>query len=71
MAHNFSKMNLLEVYNSIHSFDIICLSGTFLDSTIQLDHTDLLMNKWTLVYDDHLDIVKTGGVCIYYKSCLS
>ena len=41
------SVNLLEACNSIHSFDIICLSETFLDLTIQFDHPDLLMNNYT------------------------
>ena len=32
-AHKFIKISLLEAYNTIHDFDIICLSETFLDST--------------------------------------
>ena len=64
-VHNFSIVNLLPAYNSIHSFDIICLSETFLDSTFQLDHPNLLMNNYTLVRNDHPDNVKRGGVSIY------
>ena len=45
VAHSFSKVNTIQAYNSIHSFDIICLSETFLDSTIGLDHRDLSINK--------------------------
>lgn len=61
-AHNFSKVNLLEAYNSVHSFHIVCLSETFLDSTIQLHHPDLLMNDYILVRTCHLSNVKKGGV---------
>ena len=31
-SHNFIKVSLLTVYNSIHKFDIICLSETYLNS---------------------------------------
>ena len=30
--HNFIKMSLLEAYNAMHRFDIICLSETYLDN---------------------------------------
>ena len=50
-------MNLLEAHNSIHSTDIICLSETFSESTIQLDHPDLLMTDYTSVRDRHPDNV--------------
>ena len=32
-AQNFTKMSLLQVYNTIHRFDIICLSETYLDNS--------------------------------------
>ena len=31
-AHNFAKLSLLTAYNLVHSFDIICLSETYLNS---------------------------------------
>ena len=31
-SHNFIKVSLLTVYNSIHKFDTICLSETYLNS---------------------------------------
>ena len=31
-ANNFVKISLLEAYNSLHDFDIICISESFLDS---------------------------------------
>ena len=33
-AHNFAKLSLLRAYVSVHKFDIICLSETYLDSSI-------------------------------------
>ena len=33
-AHNFVKVNLLQAYNAIHDFDTICLSESYLDSTV-------------------------------------
>ena len=35
-AHNFSKVSLLNAYTFLHSFNIICLSETYLDSSICL-----------------------------------
>ena len=37
-AHNFSKVNLLQAYNAIHDFDMICLSESYLDSTVSSDN---------------------------------
>ena len=33
-ARNFEKVNLFEAYNTANKFDIICLSETYLDSSI-------------------------------------
>lgn len=62
-------MNLLESYNSVHSFDVICLSEIFLDSSIHLNHPDLLTKEYTLLHDDHPNNVKRARVYMYYKSC--
>ena len=37
LAHDYSKLFLLKAYISVHKFDIICLSETYLDSTVPLD----------------------------------
>ena len=34
IAHNFEKVNLLEGFNTVNKFDIICLSESFLDSSV-------------------------------------
>ena len=40
-AHNFIKMSLLQAYNAIHRFDIICLSETYLDNSYHTDDDQL------------------------------
>ena len=40
-AHDYSKLFLLKAYISVHKFDIICLSETYLDSTVALDDDNL------------------------------
>ena len=40
-AHNFIKLSLLRVYISINKFDIICLSESFLDSSISSNDGNL------------------------------
>ena len=69
-AHNFAKLVLLKAYNSVHKFDIICLSETYLDSNILLDDSNLKIPGYNLVRSDHPSNKKRGGVCIYYKSYL-
>ena len=50
--------------------DIICLSGTYLDATIQSDNDNLEILGYNLVRSDHPSNNTGGGVCIYYKAPL-
>ena len=52
------------------NIDIICLSKTYLDSTIQWDKDNLEIPGYNLVRSDHPSNNKRGGVCIYYKASL-
>ena len=69
-AYNFAKMLLLKAYNSVHKFDLICLSETYLDSNILPHDSNLKIPGYNLVRSDHPLNKKCGGVCIYYKSYL-
>ena len=69
-AHNFAKLVLLKAFNSIHKFDIICLSETYLDSSILHNDSNLEIPGYNLVRSDHPSNKKRGGVCIYHKSYL-
>ena len=44
-AHNFLKINLLQVYLTVHKTDIICLSETYLDSSIPVKYSHA-KNVW-------------------------
>ena len=52
-AHNFAKLVLFKAYSSIHKFDIICLSETYLDSSILPDGSNLKIPGCDLVRSDH------------------
>ena len=69
-AYDYSKLFLLISYNSLHKFDIICLSKTYLDSNTPLDDDNLEIFGYTLVRSDHSSNAKRGGVCLYYKNNL-
>ena len=69
-AHNYIKVNLLRAYLSIHKFDIICLSETYLDSTIRSDDDNLSIPGYNFERRDHPSNIRRGGVGIYYKECL-
>ena len=51
-----------------NNFDLECLSETFLDSTIPND--DIQTNRYSLLRADHLNDIKCGGVCLYFKESL-
>ena len=67
-THNFSKLTQLKAYNSIYKHDFICISETFLDSSIPENLIEI--EGYKLVCADLPDNVKKGGVCIYYKASL-
>ena len=50
---NFLKLRLLEGYLAVHKFDIICLSETFLDSSISDDDPGLALDGYNLLCCDH------------------
>ena len=58
----------LNSYNSLHKFDVMYLSETYLDSNTPLDDDNLEISGYTLVRSDHSSNTKRGGVCLYYKN---
>ena len=62
-ADNFVKLVLLKAYNSIHEFDIICLSETYLNSNILPDKSNLGTLGYNLVLSD--DLYKNVELFIY------
>ena len=69
-GHNFIKLSLLRAYISISKIDIICLSETYLDSSIPTDDDNLELPGYNLVRADNPNNTKRGGVCIYYHNSL-
>ena len=69
-AHTLIKVPLLSAYISVHKFDIICLSETYLNSEIPSNDENLEIAGYNLVREDHPSNSKRGGVCVYYKSSL-
>ena len=69
-AHEFTKLSLLEGYINVNDIDIICLSETFLDSSIPIDDNRLSIPGYSMMRADHPSNTKRGGVCLYYKEHL-
>ena len=63
-------LNYLSAYNLVHSFDIICLSETYLNSETPPNDTRLELLGYNLLRSDYPSNNKRGDVCMYYKSTL-
>ena len=70
LTHNYFKLFLLKAHMSVHKFDIIYLSETYLDSTVPLDDENFVISGYNLIRSDHPSNAKRGGVCLYYKNYL-
>ena len=68
LAHNFPKISLLSVYNSLNKFNVICLSETYLDSSILPQDPNLERQGYTLIRANHPSNVKGG--CVFYNNHL-
>ena len=66
-AHDSTKISLLEAYITQHKYDIICLTETFLNSSIPSDDNRITIDAYNLIRSDHPSDSKKDGVCIYYK----
>ena len=60
------KLPLIETLITAHNFVFLCLSETFLDSTIP--HNDANINS--LLRADHPINTKRRGVCMHFKESL-
>ena len=69
-AHDFIKVTLIEAFINTHNFDILCLSETFLNSTIDLSDGNINIDGYSILTADHPSNNKRGDVCIYFKQSL-
>ena len=61
----------MRAYVSLHHFEVVCISETYLDSTTVIDDENLEITGYNLLRADHASNSKRGGVCVYYKSSLA
>ena len=69
-SNNFAKLSSLMSLNSLHKYDFIGLSETFLNSEILSNNENLVIPGYNIVRNDHPSDTKRGGVCVYYKQSL-
>ena len=70
-AHDNIKILMLQAYVTQYNCDIICISETFLNSSIQNNDDRIKIDGYNLIRSDHPSDSKKGGVCIYYKDHVS
>ena len=63
-AHDSIKILLLQAYILQHNYDIICLSETFLNFSIESNDDRISIDRYNLIRSDHPSNSKRGGVCI-------
>ena len=64
------KLSSIVAHNFIHKYDFICISETYLDSSVQSDDRGISINSYNLIRAYHPSNNKWGGVCIYYRESL-
>ena len=69
-SNKFEKISLLTSFNTVHKYDVICLSETFLNSDTLFDDENLVIPGYNIFRSDHPLNTKRGGVCIFYKQSL-
>ena len=69
-SHNFEEVELLEAFNTINKFNIICVSESYLDSTFSSHNEDINIKGYQLVMANHPNNIKRGGVCAYFTESL-
>ena len=70
MVENKVKIPLIEAISSVHKFDIIALSETYLNDTIPNNEIEIEGYSSDIFRRDHPTNTKRGGVCLYYKNTL-
>ena len=68
-AHNFAKVNLLQSYYAIYKFDMMCLSESYLDSSISSDNDNLYIKDYNLTRTDSRN-AKRVGFWVHFKEPL-
>ena len=57
-AHDFIKVPLVEAFITSNNFDLVCLSETFLDSTIPNNDINIQISRYSLLRADHPNDIK-------------
>ena len=67
-VHDFSKLSLIEAYNTHQIFDMMFFSETYLDSSYPDDDTRLNFKEFILIRADNPHNSKRGGLVFILKN---
>ena len=67
---DFAELSAIKAFNTTKNFDFICLSESYLDSTISPVDKNLCLDGYKLIRATHPKNIKQVGVCIYYRETL-
>ena len=70
-SRSFIKVSILTAYNVVHSFDIICISESYLNPQIFSIDDKLTISGYNMFRADHPSDNRRGRVCVYHKESLS
>ena len=68
-AYNYTSLSPLKAFIGVHEFNIICLSETYLDSSVAPLDDNLEISGYGLVRFDHSSNNKRGGVYAIKNFC--
>ena len=66
-ADDFVKISLIQGYITERNIDVICLSETYLNSSLNKKDDKLNIEGYNLIRSDHRHGLKKGGICVYYE----
>ena len=69
-SHDLVKVKLLTAYNTLHSFDIICIAEFLLNLQTLSSYDNLSIPGYNISHVDHLSGNRCLGVSINYKELL-
>ena len=61
----------MQAFNTLHKFHLICLSETYLDSSISTEEKSLIIDGSKLLCADCPSDTKRGRACIYHTESIS
>ena len=66
-----NKISLIQGYITERNINIICLSETFLNSSLNNEDDRLKIEGYDLIRLDHPSVFKGGRLCVHYKDHIS